>query len=279
MLHTLLRHARRHLRPLLALGALPGLLVLAAPSAQAAQWSEFDQRCVIRDDRVVENSGMARSTYRRPVMFLHNDSGGGAQFFAIGGKCRMTAVFDVPNAPHRDWEDMAVGPDHTLWFGDIGGNRPREVLDVIRVKEPKTLKSRNVKHRSFHLTYPDGAHNAEALLVRPRSGRIYVVTKADEGAIYRAPKKLSATGRNVMKRIADAPMKVTAGDFGKDGGFVLRGYNWLYIYSSMKDRKPTERLLPEDARRGGEALAFRRSGALVVGSEGKGRWVWHAKTR
>jgi len=261
---------------------VPGLLALSAPAANAAQWSEFSARCQIKDHRVVENSGMSRSTYRRPVMFLHNDSGGGAEFFAIGGRCKTRAVFEVGNAPHRDWEDMAIGPDHTLWFGDIGGNTPREQIDLIRVHEPRKLKSRTLKHKSFHLTYPDGAHNAEALLVRPRNGRVFVVTKAPEGqaAFYRAPKKLSRHGANKMKRIATAPYFITGGDFARKGGnLVLRGYNRLYVYDSIRDRKPTVTILPDDSHRGGEAIAFRRGGALTLGAEGLDRWVWQADAR
>ena len=105
-------------------GGLAVALVLggAAPT-RGAGWEPLRQVCQVQDTDITENSGMSRSTYRRSVMFVHNDSGGGPRFFAIGTGCRTKAVFDVPGAPAKDWEDMASGPGHTLWFGDIGGSR------------------------------------------------------------------------------------------------------------------------------------------------------------
>lgn len=258
--------------------AASGLVVASSP-AQAANWTQVKKTCVINDARIKENSGMSRSTYRRKVMFVHNDSGGGPQFFAIGSRCRTKAVFDVPGAPARDWEDMAVGPNHTLWFGDIGGNSPRQTVNIVKVKEPRNLVSRELGHKSYPLTYPDGAHNAETLLVRPGSGRVFVVTKSpDGGAIYRAPKSLKPHGPNRMKRIAAAPIGLTGGDFLRDGSRIaIRGYTKLYLYRDIKDSEPRVTRLPKEAQRGGEAIAFRRGGALVLGCEGVGRWLWKAR--
>ena len=64
-------------------------------------WGEVTKRCKVKDTRIVENSGMSRSTYQRNTLFVHNDSGGGAQFFAIDNRCRTTAVFTVPGAPAK----------------------------------------------------------------------------------------------------------------------------------------------------------------------------------
>ena len=76
-----------------------------------------------------------------------------------------------------DAEDLAAAPDGTLWVGDIGDNdRRRATVAVIVVpaRGPAQL------HR---LTYPDGAHDAEALLLAP-DGTPYVVTKEVLGASH-----------------------------------------------------------------------------------------------
>lgn len=252
-----------------------GSHALALP---AADWQSVTKKCVIKNPRIKENSGMSRSTYRRPILFAHNDSGGGPQFFALGRRCNVKAVFDVPGAPSRDWEDMAVGPGHTLWFGDIGGNSPRDVVNVVRVREPKTLSGRTVRHRSFALAYPDGAHNAESLMIRPRNGRIFIITKAQSGAaIYRAPLTLDPDKPNPMKKVADAPPGRTGADFARDGRhFVLRGYKQAYVYRSLKDTSPVDVDLPPE-HVAGEAVAFARGGSLYFGAERVKQWLWTAK--
>jgi hypothetical protein len=240
--------------------------------AQAAPWDDASRMCRIKDTRIVENSGMSRSTYGRRTLFVHNDSGGGAEFFAIRAHCGTKAVFTVPGAPAKDWEDMASGPDHTLWFGDIGGNRSE--VNVVRVKEPRTLRSRALRHTAYRLRYPDGAHNAEAMMIRPRSGRLYVITKAASNAgIYRAPKQLKRRGVNQLTRIGDAPDALSGADFSRTGRlFVLRGYHVAFVYRSIGD-VPTRIELPA-AHTFGEAVTFDRSGGMVFGAEGVREWLW-----
>ena len=260
--------------------ALAGLAVVvplgvAAP-AQAAAWRDVAKMCVVKDTRIRENSGMSRSTYARRVLFVHNDSGGGPQFFAIGTGCSTKAVFDVPGAPAKDWEDMASGPDHTLWFGDIGGSR--STVNVVVVNEPKTLKSKKLGFTSYELRYPDGDHNAEAMMVRPGSGRVFVITKASTGAgIYRAPETLDPDRPNPLTRVGDAPGQGLSGaDYARSGKqFVLRGYEAAYLYTRL-DREPKKIALP-DAHTFGEAVAFDRRGALIFGAEGVNEWLWRIK--
>ncbi len=171
---------------------------------------------------------------------------------------------------------MAAGPGHTLWFGDIGGNR--DEVNVVRVKEPRKLSSRKLGHASYTLTYPDGSHNAEAMMIRPRSGRLYIVTKSKSaGAIYRAPKVLDADRDNKLTKVADANTGLSGADFSRGGGhFVLRGYRRAFVYTSISDSSPTVVPLPKE-HTFGEAGMFTRGGALVFGAEGTRQWLWKAK--
>ncbi len=271
----------RRLARTMALATLAAVLSPLGSQAQAVPapgWQKVTKKCVVKNPRIKENSGMSRSSYSRPILFAHNDSGGGPQFFALGRRCNVKAVFDVPGAPSRDWEDMAVGPGHTLWFGDIGGNNPRDVVNVVRVREPKRLTSRKVRFRAFELAYPDGAHNAESLMIRPSNGRIFIITKAQSGAaIYRAPATLDPDGPNRLKKVADAPAGRTGADFARDGRhFVLRGYKQAYVYTSLKDKHPVDIDLPPE-HVAGEAVAFARGGSLYFGAERVRQWLWTAK--
>ncbi len=260
-----------------ALALLVGGLLVAAPAPAAApSWDTWNKLCKVRSARVKENSGMSRSTYARPVMFAHNDSGGGPQFFALGTGCRMRAVFDVPGAPAKDWEDMASGVGHTLWFGDIGGNR--DEVNVVRVKEPRRLRGRRLGHTAYRLAYPDGSHNAESMMIRPRTGRLFIVTKAPDGAgIYRAPKKLDPDAVNTLTRVADAPPGLSGADFSRDGNhLLLRSYHRAWVYAAVGGTDRVTILLPEE-HTFGEAGMFTRGGALVFGAEGIRQWLWQAK--
>ncbi|MGD9960118.1 hypothetical protein [Nocardioides sp.] len=275
--------ARRLVLPL-AVTLAAGLVLAAllaptsarpAPSTSARAWESVTRLAVVKDARITENSGMSRSTYPRQTLFVHNDSGGGARFFAIGVGGRTQAAFGVPGAPAKDWEDMDSGPGHTLWFGDIGGNR--SAVNVVRVKEPKRLASRALRHTSYVLTYPDGAHNAEAMMVQPRTGRVFIITKATSGAaIYRAPVTLSRTRPNALVKVADAPRGLSGADFAPGGNrFVLRQYHSAFVYSKVGGAGVQFKL--PDAHTFGEAVTFTRRGALVFGAEGVNEWLWIAR--
>ena len=75
------------------------------------------------------------------------------------------------------------------------------------------------------LRYPDGARDAEAMFVDPRSGEIYVIQKAGAGGwvgIYRAPANLAAGSTTVMTKVGTLTLPtggsnaVTAGTFAAD---------------------------------------------------------------
>jgi len=249
-----------------ASGATTSSAAAASPST-AAEDTSLDRRLL--DARIEESSGLARSTYPRPLLWTHNDSGDRPRLFAIGPRGATRAVLRLAGAEAEDWEDVAAGPGHTLWVGDIGDNDgARDRVSVYRVREPRAVTSRRARATRFELAYPDGPHDAETLLVRPRSGRVLIVTKSEEGAgVYRAPRRLRADRVNRLSRVADAPAGVTAGAFSPDGAFlVLATEDEAHGYRRVGGTA-TPIALP--ARQQGESVEVRRGRrALVVGSEG-----------
>jgi len=254
--------------------------VLQAAVSQAADppWSSpAVVTRVVQDNRINEASGLTRSTYARPVLFVHNDSGDSARFFAISSKGRTRGVFTLRSAPSLDWEDTAAGPKHTLWFGDIGDNASsRSNISVIRVTEPVDVDGkRRLSSTTFRLEYPDGPHNAEALMVRPNTGRVFVVTKAGAGAqVYKAPETLTWGEVNQLTAVADAPRWITGGDFSPNGAmFVLRSLDKAYFYDTMGDEPTMVVDLPD--QRQGESIGFNHDGdAVFLGSEGIDQPIW-----
>ena len=228
------------------------------------------------DARIVESSGLARSGYSSTVLWTANDSGGGPVIYAIGANGATVATYTVTGASAHDWEGMASarsGTTRYLYLGDIGDNASkRTTIAVHRVVEPSVLaKTGNLTPTTYVFRYPDGAHNAETLLVNPTTLRIYVVTKDTKGgAIYAAPTTLSTTATNVLTKVTAAPVTLSDGTFLDDGRFILRGYERAYLYATMGGT-PTVFGTPSP----GESItAGFTAGTVFTGEEGKGSKIW-----
>jgi hypothetical protein len=260
---------------LAALGVAIGLVVAAAPPGVARQ-PAVPMRATrsvmarsIHETSIDESSGLARSTYKRGVLWTHNDSGGLPDVYAIRKNGSTEATIRLRGATNRDWEDIAAGPRHRIWVGDVGNNaKGRSVISVYRFKEPRRLENRSVGATRFDFSYPDGRHNSEGIMVSPRHGRLFIVSKDPSGgAVYRAPRKLSTRHVNRLTRVAAAPKKVTAAAFYPNGKrYVLCNYSKAWIYRGLGhavaeiDKPPLKQ---------GESLEVGRTGkTLYMGSEG-----------
>jgi hypothetical protein len=241
----------------------------------------------IQDARINESSGICASRGLDGVYYTHNDSGDTARFFKFNRKGEVLGVYNVTNAkPAVDWEDIAsatVGGKAYIFCGDIGDNRgSRKEIYVYRIPEPATAGSVSAD-RVYTLTYPDGAHNAETLMVDPKSGDIEIVTKAShkpsEVFVLRTP---GPTGSYMLKRVGAlqvgsvSPFEtlVTGGDISHDSLHVLlRTYSaaWEYDVPVRFDDwiKAKPRRVQTNADRQGEGICYSRDGkSLLTTSEG-----------
>lgn len=247
---------------------------------------------------ITESSGVASSSTSEDWLFTHQDSGDEGQFYAVGRDGALLATYRL-GVQARDWEDMARGPDEqgrsSLWLGDIGDNSASrdQGLLVHRVPEPAVDPStpgRTVDLPdpvSFRLVYADGPHDAEALLVHPRTGRLHVITKevGRPAGIYAAPQALDAGGPNALRRVGEVRrpgasgggLVVTSADIAPDGSRVaLRTYGQLFEWplegddlAAAMSGRPTVTPLPATMQ--GEGLAYTRDGsAVLTTSEGVG---------
>ena len=116
-----------------------------------------------------ELSGLVRSS--DGGFWAHNDSGDAPRILALANDGALRREVAVAGAEHVDWEDIAIR-GRTLYIGDIGDNlAQRPEIAVYRMPETSTVAEK------ITLRYPDGPHDAEALLVDPRDGTIVIVTK------------------------------------------------------------------------------------------------------
>jgi hypothetical protein len=182
-----------------------------------------------------ELSGLALS--RSGTLWAHNDSGDVPRVFALDRRGHLQREVMLAGAEAVDWEDIAVR-GHTLYVGDIGDNAAeRPSITVYRFAEPAPGVT-SVTPERIDLRYRDGPHDAETLLVDPRTGAIAVVTK-DVGGV--AGVYVAAQGR--LRRRATLRLGVgellTAGDISGDGRtIVVRSYDRAFVYS----RRPGESL-------------------------------------
>lgn len=249
------------------------------PGASAAETPSRKVR-TLKDPRIVESSGLALSLYRGRRLWTHNDSGGGPRLFAVGRHGRTTGRYYLTHARAWDWEAMASAKRNGkryLFIGEIGDNRKQKSsIYVHRIREPKPNAPDGRRNpASYELRYPDGAHDAEALLVRPGTLRIYIVTKVKDGPghIYLAPKHPSQRHRNRLKKIGKAPSVITDGVFLNRHRFVLRGHGTAYSYRKMGAR-PKQFSLPHS----GESIARSpRKRYVLIGSEGRYSDIWRVR--
>jgi hypothetical protein len=254
-------------------------------------------------DELAELSGLVSGRRDPSLWWAHNDSGDAARVYALvadgAGTVELAATLQLTDADGDtidavDWEDMAIGPaldgdGASLYLGDIGDNAgSRRNIVVHRVVEPSIgdATAIDVVADTLTFTYPDGPHDAEALLVDPVDGDLWIVTKdwslAGGSQLYRAPGDLAAGSTTELQHVATlslpAATLVTAADVSPDGSVVaLRAYGSVTLYERPEgqplaaafDSVPCEGPVPTE--RQGEAVAFAPDGgSYVTVSEGAG---------
>jgi hypothetical protein len=201
-----------------------------------------------------ELSGLVRSS--SGGFWAHNDSGDEPRIFELRRDGSVRREVAVGGAEHVDWEDIAIR-GRTLYIGDIGDNlAQRPEIAVYRMRETSTVAEK------ITLRYPDGAHDAEALLVDPSDGTIVIVTK-DLGGSARVYSGRPLRHRATLELGLGQP--ITAGD-ASAGTIVLRSYDRAFIWTRRAGepiaralrRKPCVANLAAEGQ--GEALALSRDG-------------------
>ena len=187
--------------------ALPVILFLALAVSRhcsaAPTFAKAITNGIVNIPLLTEASGIAASRNNPGVLWTENDSGNAAVVYAIDSQGRNLGTYALPG--NTDNEDIGIGPGPVtnvsyLYVTDIGDNNDnRASIAIYQTPEPAVyfwqtnnpVSSRAMKGtRTITLTYPDGAHNAEAEFVDPVTGDWFVLTKSNTSSIYTAPKAL-----------------------------------------------------------------------------------------
>lgn len=246
----------------------------------------FDVLCTPTDTGLAELSGLTVSDSR---MYAIGDSGADDKIAELDATCQVSRWMPV-NAPTIDVEDLDSTGDGTLWLADIGdNNKVRSSIALIGLVPGDASTS------TRSLVYPDGAHDAETLLIQ-HDGLPVIVTKDYLGSsnVYVPTDRTSvhnlstsvATPLSKVEHLQFTPtttpggpingagtMAVTGGAVSTDGTVVaLRTYTDVYLYSApdgdvVKALSTQSVRVPLPNEPQGEAITFNADGDLISGSE------------
>ncbi|MQY13008.1 hypothetical protein SRB5_31480 [Streptomyces sp. RB5] len=261
-----------------ALAVLAAALLLALGASVPA--AADDGGFTIDDPRITESSGLAASRQHPGVYWTHNDSDDGPYLYAVDsrtGKTVATLTLKGIGEP-RDVEAISVGPGNELWVGDIGDNMNGawDHVWIYRLPEPKELKDATVRAVQYNVRYADGPRDAESMMVHPKTGRVYIVSKVEGGgALYEGPKSLAPQGMNVFRKVAPIDLWATDGAFSPDGKrLAVRSYLGGRKYRWEDGRPVEDGTLAVPIQRQGESMTYSADGrALLFGTEGGGSSV------
>nr|WP_218859539.1 hypothetical protein [Petropleomorpha daqingensis] len=254
----------------------------AAPAQAAAETGQPSTICQVTDTRLPELSGLVVTG---DTMLAMNDGGDELTVYVLDMSCAVVDVRTAPVDPY-DPEDLALGPDGTVYLADIGDNRVDRSTVALLALHPDGSTA------IYRMSYPDGPHDAESLLLAP-DGTAYIVTKEILGAsgVYKPSAPLAEGVVTPLQRVAQVnftltgteggpvgragQLMATGGAVSRDGTMIaLRTYTDAYVWPLSNADVPTAlagtpvRIALPPAPQG-EAISFSADDRqLVVAGEG-----------
>lgn len=264
-----------------------GLRVLAAAllslgmAVPAAGRPAVRQLCTPTDPELTELSGLASDGHR---WYAVSDGGTRLRVQVLDpADCRVLDRITAGVDPY-DVEDLALARDGALWLADTGDNDLKRSTVALHRLTP------DGGARLYRLTYPDGPHDTETLLL-DHTGVPYLVTKELGAArVYRPSGGLAEPGPTPLEQVGTVRIEptstpggpvgtvgsvlVTGGAVSPDGLVVaLRTYTDAYLFAAPGGdvraalaTTPVRIPLPGEPQ--GEAVALAPDGTLLSGSEG-----------
>lgn len=262
------------------------VLSRVAGAATCGAWSPAEPLAEVGGVPFAEASGIAASRTRKGVFFVHGDNGDEPLLVAVTAAGRVVDEHRVVDAENEDWEDIATAPcpddGDCVYVADIGDNdETRQNVTVYVVREPKEGDGKVKSIRRYVGVYPDGPHDAEAMMVDPCTGRIHVVTKEDPARVYAFP--FDPDDVVTLEEIAHFTLpgptrdarQPTGADWDVDGSrFVIRGSDREYLFTVDPYVRESTWAIPPEVLVGtsevqGEGVCFGTDGDLYTAGEGK----------
>ena len=196
-----------------ALVANPADAAVSTPTAGTAV-------CTITNSAAVGLSGLVVTADGYIAVSDSNYDKSKIRIWYFDHSCRVTHSIGYPTAAY-DPEDAALGRDGSLYVGDIGDNGMQRTTVTIWRLAPG---SRTPKR--YRYAYPDGAHDAEALLLTRDDEPIIVTKEPFVANVYEATARPDPSGHPVpLRKIGtlDVRATTTPNGYGIAGSTVVTG--------------------------------------------------------
>ena len=266
------------------------VLVVAMPAHGATPEPEFAagiSNGVVDTYNVTEASGLVASRQNQGVLWTHNDSGSRGSIFALATNGAYFARHYIPDVSTGDFEDISIGPGpmaqfQYIYLGDIGDNSlTRESIRVFRFPEPAVYAYQSnapvdlpvFGAQEIFLSYPDGPFNAEALMIDPITGDLFITTKhTNTTRLYQATRADLDSGQLVtLTFVREIDFRSVSGaDISADGLLIAirrpgRIGLWIRelgqsVGDALADDPITVPVIGQPTEPNGEAIAFDPNG-------------------
>lgn len=258
-----------------------GVVALLVGGPQGAALAAPTRMCAVGDERLAEISGIVTTTTGYIAI---NDGGDELRTYVLDRTCKVTRVRSDSSVDPFDPEDLARSRDGTLWIADIGDNDRERTSIAVHQLAPGATRAQLLR-----MTYPDGPHDAEALVMQP-NGLAVVVTKEALGAagVYRTRAVPRAGQTMAMTKVGSLTIEPTGTEGGPPGlggvaqrvvtgaalsldgkRMVVRTYTDAYEWDVSADVagsivKGTPRRTPLPGEQQGESITYSMDGATFV---------------
>ena len=190
-----------------------------------------------------EASGIADSKANPGYIWVQQDSGNPNDIALLAYDGSLLKKITIKTAINRDWEDMVIanGPSagtNYIYLADIGDNSlVASQYYIYRFAEPGATTDIVTDCDKISFQYPDGAHNAEAILVDNNTKDIYIITKQDTPSrIYKLsyPQNIGSVNTAIFSGTLSFN-DVTAAAFSPDGNEIMvKTYSNIYHWKVKK---------------------------------------------
>lgn len=217
------------------------------PVEEKVTFVDLPERFPIKPGIVNEASGIVASRRIPNTLWIHNDGIGDQNIYLFSTSGEYLGSYNLP-FPNRDWEDIGIGPGpnagrNYMYIGDFGDNAKNTgQYQIYRFLEPGSLQERVGEPAVLQYTYSDGkSHDAECLLVDPKTGDLYIVTKAESllnELVFKMPFPQSTERENVAQLLGTIPLGlISGGDISADGKEILLKSMFTIHYWKLKENE------------------------------------------
>lgn len=268
----------------------------ADPSDPPADPVPGEELCSVADPRLAELSGLVADGDNFWAVPDGTQETAQLEIFKLDAECNILESVlpykksDGQAADAADPEDLALDDKGRLWVADFGDNdKVRETIALWRV-DPQEPNSAEL----YRMSFPDGPHDAETLLLQPDGTPIVVTKDASVGMVFKPAGKLENEETTELEAAGEFTFEQTGtegGPVGPPGQLVATGgavsadgtkavirsytdaYEWDVADGDVAaavggDTAPQRTALPNEPQ--GEAITFGADGKYVTGTESDG---------